>query len=60
MEYIVDLSHTNDVRMNTSGRVAEYDKPAKLMETEGSLFRELVKEYRSHTSNTNIRRDCQF
>ncbi|KAM3207746.1 hypothetical protein ACQJBY_062800 [Aegilops geniculata] len=36
------------------GRVAEYDKPAKLMETEGSLFRELVKEYRSHTSNTNI------
>uniref|UniRef100_A0A453QSX5 ABC transporter domain-containing protein n=2 Tax=Aegilops tauschii TaxID=37682 RepID=A0A453QSX5_AEGTS len=36
------------------GRVAEYDKPVKLMETEGSLFRELVKEYRSHTSNTNI------
>ncbi|XBI07438.1 hypothetical protein VPH35_135344 [Triticum aestivum] len=36
------------------GRVAEYDNPAKLMETEGSLFRELVKEYRSHTSNTNI------
>jgi hypothetical protein len=34
-----------------SGRVEEYDKPAKLMETEGSLFRELVEEYCSYTSN---------
>jgi hypothetical protein len=28
--------------------VAEYEKPTKHMETEGSLFHELVKEYWSH------------
>ncbi|KAJ1262319.1 hypothetical protein BS78_09G097400 [Paspalum vaginatum] len=32
------------------GKVVEYDKPMKLMETEGSLFRELVNEYWSYTS----------
>uniref|UniRef100_A0ACD6A5A1 Uncharacterized protein n=1 Tax=Avena sativa TaxID=4498 RepID=A0ACD6A5A1_AVESA len=37
----------------SDGRVMEFDKPAKLMETEGSLFGELVKEYWSYTSNTN-------
>jgi ATP-binding cassette, subfamily C (CFTR/MRP), member 2 len=36
------------------GKVVEYDKPTKLMETEGSLFRELVYEYWSYTSNGNI------
>jgi hypothetical protein len=36
------------------GKVVEYDKPTKLIETEGSLFRELVKEYWSYTSNGNI------
>ncbi|XP_044437366.1 ABC transporter C family member 10 isoform X2 [Triticum aestivum] len=38
----------------SDGKVVEFDKPTKLMETEGSLFRELVKEYRSYTSNTNF------
>ncbi|CAD6264657.1 unnamed protein product [Miscanthus lutarioriparius] len=38
----------------SDGKVVEYDKPTKLMETEGSLFRELVKEYWSYTSNGNI------
>ncbi|XP_051197537.1 ABC transporter C family member 10 [Lolium perenne] len=38
----------------SDGRVAEYDKPKRLMQTEGSLFRELVNEYRSYTSNENI------
>ncbi|KAM0894855.1 hypothetical protein ACQ4PT_024288 [Festuca glaucescens] len=38
----------------SDGRAVEYDKPTKLMETEGSLFRELVKEYWSYTSNTNV------
>nr|XP_051183830.1 ABC transporter C family member 10-like isoform X2 [Lolium perenne] len=38
----------------SDGRVMEFDKPAKLMEMEGSLFCELVKEYWSHTSNSNI------
>ncbi|VAI82635.1 unnamed protein product [Triticum turgidum subsp. durum] len=37
----------------SDGKVVEFDKPTKLMETEGSLFRELVKEYWS-TSNGNI------
>ncbi|XP_048548789.1 ABC transporter C family member 10-like [Triticum urartu] len=38
----------------SDGKVVEFEKPTKLMETEGSLFRELVKEYWSYTSNTNI------
>ncbi|KAF7102142.1 hypothetical protein CFC21_103325 [Triticum aestivum] len=38
----------------SDGKVVEYDKPTKLMETGGSLFRKLVEEYRSHTSNRNI------
>ncbi|XP_044435180.1 ABC transporter C family member 10 isoform X2 [Triticum aestivum] len=37
----------------SDGKVVEFDKPTKLMETEGSLFRELFKEYWS-TSNGNI------
>ncbi|KAK1694836.1 hypothetical protein QYE76_011533 [Lolium multiflorum] len=35
----------------SDGKVEEYDNPTKLMETEGSLFRELVEEYCSYTSN---------
>ncbi|XP_003564290.1 ABC transporter C family member 10 isoform X2 [Brachypodium distachyon] len=35
----------------SDGRVVEYDKPIKLMETEGSLFCNLVKEYWSYASN---------
>ncbi|KAF7099484.1 hypothetical protein CFC21_101114 [Triticum aestivum] len=38
----------------SDGKVVEFDKPTKLMETEGSLFRELVKEYWSYTANTNF------
>ncbi|XP_048543326.1 ABC transporter C family member 10-like [Triticum urartu] len=38
----------------SDGKAVEYDKPTKLMETEGSLFCKLVEEYRSHTSNTDI------
>ncbi|XP_072977430.1 ABC transporter C family member 10-like [Typha angustifolia] len=38
----------------SDGKLVEYDEPMKLMKTEGSLFRELVKEYWSHTSNGNI------
>jgi ABC-type multidrug transport system fused ATPase/permease subunit len=38
----------------SDGKVVEYDKPMNLMETEGSLFRELVKEYWSYTSNGSI------
>ncbi|RLN11359.1 ABC transporter C family member 10-like [Panicum miliaceum] len=40
--------------LDSLGKVVEYDRPMKLMETEGSLFRELVKEYWSYTSNGNI------
>ncbi|KAF8667735.1 hypothetical protein HU200_052645 [Digitaria exilis] len=36
------------------GKVVEYDKPMKLMDTEGSLFRELVKEYWSYASSGNM------
>uniref|UniRef100_A0A0D9XP74 ABC transporter C family member 13 n=1 Tax=Leersia perrieri TaxID=77586 RepID=A0A0D9XP74_9ORYZ len=38
----------------SDGKVVEYDKPKRLMETEGSLFRELVKEYWSYASSGNI------
>ncbi|KAM3207796.1 hypothetical protein ACQJBY_062832 [Aegilops geniculata] len=38
----------------SDGRVVEYDKPTKLMETEGSLFRKLVNEYWSYASDGNI------
>ncbi|KAF2909588.1 ABC transporter C family member 10 [Oryza sativa Japonica Group] len=38
----------------SDGKMVEYDKPMKLMETEGSLFRDLVKEYWSYASNGNI------
>ncbi|XP_044431777.1 ABC transporter C family member 10-like [Triticum aestivum] len=36
----------------SDGKVVEFDKPTKLMETEGSLFRELVKEYWSTSNGT--------
>lgn len=36
------------------GKLIEYDEPVKLMNTEGSLFRELVNEYWSHTANVNM------
>jgi len=36
------------------GKVVEYGTPMKLMETEGSLFHELVKEYWSYASSGNI------
>jgi hypothetical protein len=32
----------------------EYDNPKKLMETEGSLFHELVKEYWSYTHRMEL------
>ncbi|XBH97497.1 hypothetical protein VPH35_127158 [Triticum aestivum] len=38
----------------SDGKVVEYDKPMTLMETEGSLFRELVNEYWSYSSNGNV------
>ncbi|KAJ3708975.1 hypothetical protein LUZ61_012680 [Rhynchospora tenuis] len=38
----------------SDGKLVEYDEPMKLMNTEGSLFRELVKEYWSHSANDNI------
>ncbi|KAJ1258131.1 hypothetical protein BS78_10G050800 [Paspalum vaginatum] len=34
----------------SDGKAVEYEKPTKLMETEGSLFHKLVKEYWSYTS----------
>ncbi|KAG0492112.1 hypothetical protein HPP92_005510 [Vanilla planifolia] len=38
----------------SDGKLVEYDSPMKLMKTEGSLFRELVKEYWSHTTNVDM------
>ncbi|OVA11922.1 hypothetical protein BVC80_297g1 [Macleaya cordata] len=32
----------------SDGKIVEYDEPMKLMEEEGSLFGQLVKEYWSH------------
>lgn len=38
----------------SDGKLAEYDRPMKLMEREGSLFRELVKEYWSHSADASV------
>ncbi|XP_031495021.1 ABC transporter C family member 10-like [Nymphaea colorata] len=39
----------------SDGKLAEFDGPLNLMEREGSLFRELVKEYWSHASSSAIK-----
>ncbi|XP_074592764.1 ABC transporter C family member 10 [Curcuma longa] len=38
----------------SDGNLVEFDEPMKLMKTEGSLFRELVKEYWTHASNASV------
>ncbi|KAL5989255.1 Multidrug resistance-associated protein 7 [Asimina triloba] len=38
----------------SDGKLIEYDEPTKLMKREGSLFRELVKEYWSHAANASV------
>ncbi|CAK9173850.1 unnamed protein product [Ilex paraguariensis] len=37
----------------SDGRLVEYDKPMKLLNKEGSLFGQLVKEYWSHSRNAS-------
>ncbi|XP_020522199.1 LOW QUALITY PROTEIN: ABC transporter C family member 10 [Amborella trichopoda] len=37
----------------SDGILVEYEEPSKLMQQEGSLFRELVKEYWSHMGTSN-------
>ncbi|KAH8492054.1 hypothetical protein H0E87_021590 [Populus deltoides] len=37
-----------DQGLDSLGKLVEYDEPTKLMKKEGSVFRQLVKEYRSH------------
>ncbi|KAI3974845.1 hypothetical protein MKX01_004956, partial [Papaver californicum] len=37
----------------SDGKIVEYDEPTKLMNGEGSLFGELVKEYRSHINSAD-------
>ncbi|XP_078169806.1 ABC transporter C family member 10-like isoform X1 [Carex rostrata] len=44
----------NMVLAISDGKLVEYDDPMKLMNTEGSMFRELVKEYWSLSANGNI------
>ncbi|XAR70216.1 Xenobiotic-transporting ATPase [Bertholletia excelsa] len=38
----------------SDGKLAEYDEPRKLMDKQGSLFGELVREYWSRTENARI------
>ncbi|KAK3227977.1 hypothetical protein Dsin_007839 [Dipteronia sinensis] len=40
---------------SASGKLVEYDKPTKLINKDGSLFGQLVKEYWSHSTNSSIR-----
>ena len=37
-----------------TGKIAEYDEPLKLMNKEGSLFGQLVKEYWSHSASGSV------
>lgn len=39
--------------LNLAGKLVEYDPPMKLMNEEGSLFGQLVKEYWAHSNNAN-------
>ncbi|KAK2664214.1 hypothetical protein Ddye_002788 [Dipteronia dyeriana] len=41
----------NAVIAISDGELVEYDEPVKLINTEGSLFGQLVKDYLSHTTN---------
>ncbi|RCV32954.1 hypothetical protein SETIT_7G044400v2 [Setaria italica] len=52
---VITAAHRIPTVMNCSmvlaisdGKLVEYDKPMKLMETEGSLFRDLLEEYCAH------------
>lgn len=36
-----------------AGKLVEYDQPMKLMNKEGSLFGQLVKEYWAYSNNAN-------
>lgn len=38
---------------NFSGRIAEYDTPAKLLERESSFFSKLIKEYSMRSQSFN-------
>ncbi|KAM4076212.1 hypothetical protein ACJW30_12G045600 [Castanea mollissima] len=38
----------------SDGKLVEYDTPMKLMKREGSLFRQLVKEYWSHSQSAEL------
>lgn len=42
----------NMVLSISDGKLAEYDEPTNLMKREESLFRKLVKEYRSYVQST--------
>ncbi|KAI9174448.1 hypothetical protein LWI28_017471 [Acer negundo] len=44
----------NAVLAISDGRLVEYDEPAKLINMDGSLFGQLVKEYWSHSANSSI------
>ena len=37
-----------------TGKIVEYDEPLQLMNKEGSLFGQLVKEYWSHSASGSI------
>jgi len=38
----------NGILVLLTGKLVEYDEPMNLMKKEGSLFKQLVKEYWSH------------
>ncbi|KAK4844583.1 hypothetical protein QYF36_021996 [Acer negundo] len=44
----------NAVLAISDGRLVEYNEPAKLINMDGSLFGQLVKEYWSHSANSSI------
>jgi len=42
------FSSMNGILVLLTGKLVEYDEPMNLMKKEGSLFKQLVKEYWSH------------
>ncbi|KAF5947203.1 hypothetical protein HYC85_013160 [Camellia sinensis] len=46
-----ELVEKKEEGLNSLGKLVEYDQPMKLMNKEGSLFGQLVKEYWAHSNN---------
>lgn len=52
--------YNNDNCFPYTGKLVEYDEPMKLLNREGSLFGQLVKEYWSHSGNAGGQLESRY